>query len=303
MPTARVNGLDIAYEEHGSGEPLLLISGIGMQLVAWPEGLIAKLVDRGFRVIVFDHRDVGLSTKTPASKVPRLEGLLARRLMRLPIAAPYSLFDMAADAAGLLDALGIRSAHVVGVSMGGMVAQALSITRPDRIKTLVSMMSHSGGRLFTGRPRAMLNLLRRPGSSRAAVIASYVRFFREAGSTDYFRDDAGIAARAGLAYDRNHHPSGFVCQMAAVLATGDLRARLRDVSVPTLVLHGTVDGIFRTACARETANAIPGARLVLIPGWGHDLAEGAWDFLVPAIADHAAGAPDADWRGNSRRPQ
>jgi pimeloyl-ACP methyl ester carboxylesterase len=286
MPIVKSNGIELTYEERGTGEPLVLVSGIGMQLVSWPETLLDKLAGRGFRVIVFDNRDVGLSTKLEAAGVPRLKTMLARRLVGLPVQAPYTLFDMAADVAGLVSALDLPRVHVAGVSLGGMVAQAMAAAHGDRLKTLVSMMSQSGGRLFTGKPWVTTRLLRPPPRSRAEAVENQLDFFRAAGSTGFYRDEASLADRAGRAYDRCHYPAGFARQFAAVLATGDMRARLRSVKVPTLVLHGTSDGIFREACGRETADTIPGAVFRLIKGWGHDLAEGAEDVLVDAIATH-----------------
>jgi pimeloyl-ACP methyl ester carboxylesterase len=286
VPIADVNGIRIAYEERGSGEPVVLVSGIGMQLVSWPEALLEQLAARGLRVIVFDNRDVGLSTKLDGAGVPRLKLLLARALVGLPIVAPYTLFDMAADVAGLLDVLGLERAHVVGCSLGGMVAQAMAIDHGHRLASLISVMSHSGGRLFTGRLRATTKLLRRPPRSRAEAVEAQLDFFRTAGSTGFHRDETALAERAGRAYDRSFYPLGFARQFAAALATGDMRPRLRRVQVPTLVLHGSADAIFRPACGRETARAIPGATFRLIDGWGHDLAEGAQPLLVDAIAGH-----------------
>lgn len=287
MPKVETNGIELVYEERGKGEPLVLIAGIGMQLVSWPEAFLAKLESRGYRVIVFDNRDVGLSTKLTAGGIPPIRSMLARALFGRTSTAPYTLFDMAADVAGLLDALSLERAHVVGVSLGGMVAQAMAIAHGDRLKSLTSMMSHSGGRLFTGRPWVTARLLRGPARSREEAINQQIAFFRAAGSTAFQRDEAALAERAGRAYDRCFHPAGFARQLAAVLATGDMRPRLRGVRVPTLVMHGTADGIFREVCGRETAASIPGATLRLVEGWGHDLAEEAMDILVDAIAEHA----------------
>jgi proline iminopeptidase len=289
MAIAKSNGIEIAYEERGRGEPLVLVCGIGMQLVSWPESWLDKLAKRGFRVIVFDNRDVGLSTKLTAGGVPPLRKLLARRIFNLRVDAPYTLFDMAADVAGLLDALSLERAHVAGVSLGGMVAQAMAITHGDRLLSLVSMMSQSGGRIFTGKPQVMARLLRKPPRSREEAILHQLDFFRAAGSTGFPRDEVALADRVGRAYDRCFHPPGFARQFAAVLATGDMRPRLGGVRAPTLVLHGTSDGIFREACGRDTAASIPGASFRLIEGWGHDLAEGAADVLVDAIHEHCKG--------------
>jgi pimeloyl-ACP methyl ester carboxylesterase len=286
MPTVQSNGIELTYEERGEGEPLVLICGIGMQLVSWPEPFLEKLAKRGYRVIVFDNRDVGLSSKLDAHGVPRLGPMLARTLFGLSVKAPYTLFDMAADVAGLLDAIGLERAHVAGVSLGGMVAQATAAAHGGRLKSLVSLMSHSGGKLFTGKPSVTTRLLRAPPRSRAEAVTQQIEFFRAAGSTGFARDEVALADRAGRAYDRCFYPPGFARQFAAVLATGDMRPRLESVRVPTLVVHGTSDGIFRAACGRETAAAIQGATFRLIEGWGHDLAEGAADVLVDAIVGH-----------------
>jgi pimeloyl-ACP methyl ester carboxylesterase len=288
MPIAHLDGLDIAYEEHGDGEPLVLVSGIGMQLVAWPRGLIELFAARGFRVVTLDNRDVGLSSKLDARGVPNVGRMMVRALLGLPLRAPYTLFDMAGDVARLLDALGLDRAHVAGVSLGGMIAQAMAIAHGGRMKSLVSMMSYPGGRVLTaGDPRVTWRLLARPARSRAESVAQIVAFFRAAGSPGFARDDGALAERMGLAFDRNHHPQGFARQLAAALATGDLGPRLRGVRVPTLVLHGTADPIILASRGRETARAIPGAKLRLIEGWGHDLAEGVWPLLADAIAAHA----------------
>lgn len=286
MPTANANGITLTYEERGEGEPLVLISGLGMQLVGWPEGLLDRLAARGLRVITFDNRDVGLSTKFDQRGVPRVRRVAVRALFGLPVAVPYTVFDMASDVAGLLDALEIQRAHVGGISLGGIVAQAMAIRHGDRMKSLISMMSFSGGSVFTGHPRATMKLLRRPARTRSQHIEMNVDFFRTAGSTGFFRDDNALAERAARGYDRCFHPQGVARQLAAAMATADMRPKLAAVRVPTLVLHGSVDPIFRPSLGKATAKAIPGAVFRLIDGWGHDLAEGAWDVLTDAISSH-----------------
>jgi pimeloyl-ACP methyl ester carboxylesterase len=288
MPTTRANGIDLYSEERGKGEPLVLISGIGMQLVEWPEPLLNKLAERGpHRVIVFDNRDVGESTKLRDMGVPPIRSMLMRRLFRQSVSnAPYTLFDMAADVVGLLDALDIPHAHIAGVSLGGMVAQAMAIDHGRRQRTLTSIMSHSGGAFFTGRLSSTSRFLRKPPRSREEAILQKLDFFRSAGSTSFARDEVALMERSARAYDRSHHPAGFARQFGAVLATGDMRPRLRSVSVPTLVLHGTSDGIFKPFCGRATADAIPNSEFRLIEGWGHDLADGVTDILVDEITSH-----------------
>lgn len=287
MKKARSNGIEITYDERGEGEPLILCAGIGMQLVAWPDGFLDRLAARGLRVIVFDHRDVGESTRLSSAGVPPILKLLPRAVLGLEVTAPYTLFDMADDVAGLIDALGLERAHLAGASMGGMVAQATAIAHGRRLKSLTSLMSHPGGRVLTvSKPHAAMKLLGPMPRSRAEAIERQVDFFRTVGSPGFRRDDALVAESAGRAYDRSFHPPGFARHFAAILATGDMRPRLRGVRVPTLVLHGDRDPVIRPSHGRETARHIPGATFRLIEGWGHDIPVGAWDLLSTAIADH-----------------
>ncbi len=284
MPFAEKNGIRIAYEERGSGAPFVLVSGIGMQLVSWPDELLDGLASRGLRVITLDNRDVGLSTQLREAGVPPMRKLLARAMAKLPVQVPYTLYEMAGDVAMLLDTLGVARAHVGGVSLGGMVAQAFAIRHGDRLASLTSIMSHSGGRSLTGRPAAVGRLVKGPPRSREEAIQLQLEFFRAAGSTRFTRDETALGHRIGLAYDRSFHPAGFARQLAAVLGTGDMRPGLSGVRAKTLVLHGTDDGIFDVDCGRATAKAIPGAELVVIDGWGHDLAEG----VIPTVCDLVA---------------
>jgi pimeloyl-ACP methyl ester carboxylesterase len=282
------NGIDIEYESMGTGEPLVLIMGIGAQLVDWPQGFCQMLVERGFRVIRFDHRDVGLSTRFPHARVPRVRKLIARWLLGRQVPAPYTLSDMAADTAGLLDALGIDSAHVLGVSMGGMIAQTLAIEHPSRVRTLTSVMSTTGERRgFLSRPHALRALLMPAPRNRDEAMDRAVAFFRTVGSPQYPFDEAAMRERAGRAFDRGMDPRGFLRHMAAILASGSRRRALRRVRAPTLVIHGQADPLIPVAGGRSTARAIPGARLRVIPGMGHDLAEGLWRRLVDEVARHA----------------
>ncbi len=290
MKIARTNGIEIAYEERGEGEPLVLAAGIGMQLVMWPEGFVDRLVARGLRVIVYDHRDIGKSTRFTSAGVPKIFRLIPRALLGLPVKAPYSLYDMAHDVAGLLDALGLERAHLAGVSMGGMVAQATAIAHGDRLKSMVSLMSHPNGRLLgLTKPHAAAKLFAPMPRDRAQVIQRQVEFFRTVGSTGFLRDDALVAEVTGRAFDRGFHPAGFARHFAAMCATGDMRPGLRNVRVPTLVLHGAADPLIRASFGHDTAKAIPGASFRLIEGWGHDIPPGAWDLLAGAIADHVLG--------------
>ncbi len=290
MKIARSNGIDIAYEERGEGEPLVLAAGIGMQLIHWPEGFLDRLAARGLRVIVYDHRDTGESTRFTSAGVPKILRMIPRVLLGFPVTAPYTIYDMADDVAGLLDALGLERAHLAGVSMGGMVAQATAIRHGGRLKSLTSLMSHPNGRPATvAKPHAVMKLLAPMPRSRVEAVERQVDFFRTVGSPGFRRDDAMVADAAGRAYDRAFHPAGFARHFAALCATGDMRPRLRDVRVPTLVLHGAEDPLIRPSHGQDTARAIPGASFRLIPGWGHDIPPGAWDLLTGAIADHVFG--------------
>ena len=288
MPRIRANGIELEYEIEGQGEPMVLVMGIGSQLVVWPDGFRRELARRGFRVVVFDNRDVGLSTKFEAAGVPPIRRLLARWALGLPVSAPYSLLDMADDAIGLCDALGFERVHLVGASLGGMVAQTTAIAHPRRLASLTSMMSNAGGGPgMIGSPRAMRMLLQPPPRTRDESIQRHVDFYRTVGSTAFAADWPSIRERAGRAYDRCFHPPGFARQLAAMLATGDRRPALRWVRVPTLVLHGSADPLIPPSGGRATARAIPGARLRVIDGWGHDLPPGAWPVLADLIAEHA----------------
>jgi pimeloyl-ACP methyl ester carboxylesterase len=298
MPTARANGIELHYEVTGEGPPLVLIMGIGAQLVAWPEGLIALLADHGFQVIRFDNRDVGLSSKIDgAGRPPPMRPAIARAMLGLPISAPYTLVDMADDVAGLLDHLGMGDAHVAGVSLGGMIAQTLAIVHPSRLRTLTSIMSHTGDRLSgIGSPRAIQALLGPAPRSAAEAGERAVRFTRICGSTGFPIDEDDLRRRAARAYERCFYPRGFLRQFLAALATGSRTEALRFVRVPTLVMHGSDDTLLPPRGGRATARAIPGARFQLIEGMGHDLPRGAWPILADAIAEHARSADQSSSR-------
>lgn len=290
--TARLpTGIELCWDERGDGPPVLLVMGIGAQMIYWPEGFCDQLAEEGFRVIRFDNRDVGASSRLHHLGVPPLGRTLLGALGGARIRAPYSLEDMADDTAQLLDALDIEAAHVVGCSMGGMIAQTLAFTHPHRVRSLVSMMSTTGRRAaLMSEPRALRALLSPAARTREAAIENAVALFRVIRSTGFEFDEASVRERAGLAWDRGYDPRGFLRQLAAIAATGDRTARLRFVRAKTLVLHGSVDPLIRPLGGRLTAEAIPGARLEIVEGMGHDLPKGAWPRLVRAIATHAARA-------------
>jgi pimeloyl-ACP methyl ester carboxylesterase len=289
---APANGIEIAYQEIGDpdGEPLLLIMGLATQMLAWDEPFCAMLAERGFRVVRFDNRDIGHSTKIEAAGLPkRTDMLLGRRRT-----APYLLRDMADDTTGLMDHLGIAAAHVVGASMGGMIAQTVTIRRPERVRSLVSMMSTTGNR-WLGVPawRAFGTLFARPGAGREAAIEHTVRIFRAIGSPSYPMDEPRLRELAGASYDRSHSRAGVARQLHAITASGDRTDALRKVRLPATVIHGDSDPLIRLAAGRATARAIPGTRLRVIEGMGHDLPRELWPTFTEEIAATAARAGKA----------
>lgn len=285
MPRTWANGIQLEYEDTGGDEPpMVLIMGIGTQLIHWPDGFVDGLVQRGYRVIRFDNRDAGKSTWLNR-RVP-IRPLMMRAMLGLPIEAPYTLWDMADDTVALLDELHIASAHVVGISMGGMIAQSVAIQSPDRVRTLTSLASTPTS-LFISQPRALAALLGPTPRSAEQAARRGVEVFRVIGSPGFFRDEADIADRSARAWERAHNPAGFARQMAAILASGSRQRALRSVRTPTLVIHGAADPLIPPEMGRMTADAVPGARLRMIDGLGHDLPPGAWPQLIDEIAAHA----------------
>jgi pimeloyl-ACP methyl ester carboxylesterase len=289
---APANGIELCFQEMGDpdGEPLLLVMGLATQMLAWDEGFCEPLAERGFRVIRFDNRDIGRSTKIASAGVPsRLDMMSGRRAT-----APYLLRDMAADTIGLMDHLGIESAHVAGASMGGMIVQTMAIEHPERVRSLVSIMSNTGSR-WTGLPsrKAMAVLLGRPPKGRDAAVERAVKTFTVIGSPGYPFDEERVRRVAGRSYDRGHSAAGVLRQLHAITASGDRTRALREVRAPATVVHGASDPLVRPAGGRATARAIPNARLKLIEGMGHDLPRQLWPLFAEEIAATAARAGSA----------
>jgi pimeloyl-ACP methyl ester carboxylesterase len=274
--------IDIAYEQRGdpTDPTVLLIMGVGAQLVSWPTGFLDALVTRRLHVIRFDNRDSGRSTHFDAAPKPNLTAVLAGDLSSVS----YTLSDMAADAVGLLDILGIKTAHVIGVSMGGAIAQVMAIEHQSRVRSLVSIMSTTGD-MSVGQPHpATLKILfgGSPVTSREEVVQRAIRSFSIIGSPAYQTELSDIAMRAGLAWDRDYDEIATARQAIATLASGGRTHKLRSLVLPTLVIHGTNDTMCDVSGGRATAEAISDAELVLIEGMGHDLPPGLWD----RVADH-----------------
>ena len=285
MASVQANGITIEYELTGEGEPLLLVMGLGGQLTDWPEGFPEQLAAQGYQVITFDNRDIGLSTEfdwDPPSQVKAVMGMLAKR----PLKAGYLLSDMANDAAGLLDALGIASAHVVGMSMGGMIAQTLTIEHPQRVRSLTSIMSNPGDRK-SGRiaPKIMPKLARmKPPTTETAARRS-TEMFKLFSGPHY--DAAEHVLRSQISVERSFRPKGTARQTAAIMASPDRTAGLRQVVVPTLIVHGLMDKLVLPSGGIATARAVPDSRLLMFPDMGHDLPAPRQTEIIAAIKRNA----------------
>jgi len=293
MTTIRANGLDFEVECTGrdTDPAVLLIMGLGMQLTAWPDAMIATLRDYGLRVIRFDNRDSGLSSKIESAGRPSMTLLGLRKFLHLPIASAYSLEDMAADGVAILDELGVSTAHVVGVSMGGMIAQIIAARYPDRVQSLSSIMSSSGAaHLPQAKPAILRALMARPRDSRNfdALVNHYVELFRLIGSPGYPTSPEVSRAHLAVSLKRSYYPVGTARQMAAIVASGDRTAYLQQIRCPALVIHGTSDPLLPLEAGRDTSRKIAGSKLLLVPGMGHDLAPDLVPILCAALRDYVA---------------
>ncbi len=279
-------GIELAYEVQGDGPPVVMIMGLGAQLVLWPQELVDAIAAAGFRTIRFDNRDIGQSAWFDHLGVPNNPKLLARRLAGLSVDAPYNLSAMASDTIGLLDTLGIARAHLIGASLGGMIAQTVAIEHPQRVASLTSIMSSAGNlAAFAVHPRALKQMLGKPPTNREEYVERIVTLFRgHAGTHPY--DAVRMAELAGLQYDRGYHPQGFARQFAAILGSGSRVERLKTVAAPTLVMHGTHDPLVPISAGRLVAASIPGATFVPIDGMGHELPRPIWPQVTAAVTAH-----------------
>ncbi len=280
-------GIELCHQMVGeeADPPLILIAGIGSQMVSWPDGFCFGLARQGFRVIRFDNRDCGRSTWLPELGVPSVQAAWARELAD----PPYLLADMALDAANLLEALGHEAAHVVGTSLGGFIAQTLALEHPERVLSLASVMSSTGsGKVGQPTPEAMQALMTRPASDEDGYVEGIVAARRVIGSPGYEMDESLVREIARRSHSRGINPEGTQRQLVASICSGSRERRLAEIGAPTVVLHGTADPLIDVSGGRATAAAIPGAELVLIDGWGHDLPEALWERIGDAIAANAA---------------
>ena len=291
MPQVKANGIDIHYEEHGNPDhpAMLLIMGFGAQLTLWPDELVDALAAEGFRVIRYDNRDIGLSHKFDGVKAPGLVKMTLLSKIGLKPKVPYTLADMAADGIGLLDALDIDKAHIVGASMGGMIAQHVAARYPDRCLSFTQVFSTTGNpKLPAARKEALQALVTRPKSTEEEALVDHgVMLARTIGSPGYPSDEDRLRERTLNTVRRSFYPEGPTRHLSAIVADGDRRDMLRSVEVPTLVLHGEDDPLVPCEGGRDTADCIPDAQLKTIPGWGHDLPLELVDTLAGEIVRHA----------------
>jgi len=290
---AHANGIDLCYEIFGDAgaEPMLLIMGLGAQMIHWDDDFCWQLAARGFRIIRFDNRDIGKSSRMTGGKRLTPIELLKLRFLKIPVAAPYRLYDMAQDVIGLMDVLGIESAHLVGASMGGMIAQELAISFPQRVRSLTSIMSTTGNPKVPPPTReAGAMLMAPPPATKEEYLARFAQTWKILRVGSFPQDEALDRARAERTYERGLNPAGVGRQFRAILASGSRKQRLASVKAPTLVIHGAVDPLVRPEGGKDTAASIPGAKLLMIEGMGHALPIPMWPEIIDAIDKHAHGA-------------
>jgi len=289
MPKVKANGIQIEYDTFGdrASRPLLLVMGLGTQMIAWDEAFCQQLAAKGHYVVRFDNRDVGLSTKFEAAGVPNVLKAMSAAAKGEEVRTPYTLEDMAEDTVGLLDALEIATAHVCGASMGGMIAQTMAIRHPSRLRSLISIMSSTGNpKLPPANPEAMAVLLKPAPAEREAFIEHMLQTWRTIAGRGFPFDEDRMRSQMARAFDRSYCPAGAMRQLMAIIAQGNRKPALASVGVPTLVIHGADDPLVPVAAGRDTAEAIPGAELLIIEGMGHDLPPAVWPRLVDAISAH-----------------
>ncbi len=290
MPRAQVNGITIEYDTFGRNDanPLLLVMGLGAQLVFWEEEFCESLANRGFHVIRFDNRDCGLSTKFDKADVPSLKVLMSNDHSNEAVALPYTMDDLADDSVGLLDALGIQSAHFVGASMGGMIVQTVGWRHRERVRSITSIMSTTGDpSLPPPSPEALSVLFSPTVSGKDEYVKNALKSWEVVRGSGYVPDIDRIRKRSERSWDRCYAPEGVQRQMAAILGQGSRKAQLSELSVPFLVIHGTDDPLLSQECGQDTADAVSGAEIILIEGMGHDMPRETWPIIINGIANLA----------------
>jgi pimeloyl-ACP methyl ester carboxylesterase len=290
---ARANGVDLCYEIFGKddAEPMLLIMGLGAQMILWDDEFCQQLASRGFRVIRFDNRDIGKSSKMTGGKPLKPLELLKLRFLKIPVAAPYRLRDMADDTIALMDVLHIKSAHLVGASMGGMIAQEIAISYPQRVRSLTSIMSTTGNPKVPPPTReASAMLMAPPPTTKEEFLTRFAQTWKVLRVGHFPLDEAKDRERAERVFARGLNPAGVGRQLRAILASGSRKERLRAVKAPTLVIHGTVDPLVRPEGGKDTAASISGAKLMMVDGMGHAIPIPMWPQIIDAIDKHAHGA-------------
>jgi pimeloyl-ACP methyl ester carboxylesterase len=294
MTRIAANSIDIEYDTFGdrSASPLLLVMGLGAQMIAWDEEFCGLLADRGHYVVRYDNRDAGLSTRMESAGMPNIAAAMEARSQGRPVEnAPYTLNDMASDGVGLMDALEIGAAHIVGASMGGMIVQAMAINHPERVLTLTSIMSTTGRPdLPPAREEAMAVLVTPAPNEREANIEHRVKSSLVIGSKRH-HDEAGVRAMAARSFDRAHYPVGMARQMVGIMASAPRHEALGAVRVPTLVIHGADDPLVPVEGGKDTAASVPGAELLILQDMGHDLPRPLWPVIVEAIARNTSRVP------------
>jgi pimeloyl-ACP methyl ester carboxylesterase len=287
---AESNGINLTYDTFGDADasPIVLIMGLAAQMIGWDDDFCTELAARGHRVIRFDNRDIGLSTRLDHLGLPNVLALLHEQMQGKPVSAPYTLSDMAADVIGLLDALDIEAAHVVGASMGGAIAQTLAIEHPQRLRTMTTIMSTSGAPgLPPPKPEALQLLLTPTPTEQAAYYQRYLQTWKVLRGPGFPLDEARDLERAAQTFVRGLNPAGVARQLAAILASGSRGEALRAVRVPTLVIHGDADPLVPVECGIDVAERVPGAKRLIVEGMGHALPIPKWPQIIDAIAAHA----------------
>jgi len=289
----KANGVRLAYDSFGVKEnpPMILIMGLGTQMIAWPDELCNGLAKQGFYVVRFDNRDIGLSEKMENAHIPKASRLMLLSKLRLPIRVPYTLNDMARDVLGLMDSLGMSRAHIVGASMGGMIGQIVAALFPERILSFTSIMSSSGDRKLPGaRQDIVMDMARRAMGMEAVTMEGTIALWRKIGSPDYQPSDQELAARITRSMERSNYPEGYSRHLAAIIANGSRVELLKKITAPTLVIHGKDDALVPVECGIDTAKHIRGSRLEVIVGMGHDLPAELVPTFVQLISEHALAA-------------